>query len=65
MKRPRKSAHFVMPSYGTNEIRNETTEDSVRDDIELQDNFLNTDEETHAAEGEILQEEQEEQVKGK
>ena len=33
------------PLYTTNEIRNETTEDSVRDDIELQDNFLNTDEE--------------------
>ena len=33
------------PLYTTNEIRNEATEDSVRDDIELQDNFLNTDEE--------------------
>jgi hypothetical protein len=33
------------PLYTTNEIRNEATEDSVRDNIELQDNFLNTDEE--------------------
>ena len=33
------------PLYTTNEIRNEATEDSVRDNIELQDNFLNIDEE--------------------
>ena len=33
------------PLYTTNEIRNEATEDSVRDNIELQDSFLNTDEE--------------------